>query len=148
MDAPLPTTPTDVMNTLVAAINRHDLDELVAQFAEDVRSETPAHPARNFVGREQVHRNWSQILGAVADLRVDVLTIVADGALVTAELAFDGHRPDGAPWQMRGVTVNEVVDGRIAAVRFYMEPIDAEAADALDADAAVRRALAPAGAPR
>jgi hypothetical protein len=40
---------------------------------------------------------------------------------------------------MRGVTVNEVVDGRIASLRFYLEPVDDAA---VDADAAVLRAVA------
>ena len=51
---------------------------------------------------------------------------------------------------MRGVTVNEVVDGRIAALRFYLEPVE-EAGP--DADGAVRAvttgaAVAATGGPR
>jgi ketosteroid isomerase-like protein len=135
----------DVLDSLIAATNRRDLDEIVGQFAEDVRSDTPAHPARSFVGRDQVRRNWQQILGAIGDLEATVAaTAIGPGPTpgsetVWAEIAFDGHRPDGVPFRMRGVTVNEVVDGRIAAVRFYLEPVD-EAP--IDADAAVRRAVA------
>ena len=141
----------EVLEALIAATNRRDLDALVDQFAEDVRSDTPAHPARSFVGRDQVRRNWQQILGAIGDLQASfVAAAMSPGAsvgseTVWAEIAFDGHRPDGLPWRMRGVTVNEVVDGRIAALRFYLEPVD----DApVDADAAVRRAIAgPTGTP-
>ena len=135
----------DVLESLIAATNRRDLDGLVEQFAEDVRSETPAHPARSFVGRGQVRKNWQQILGAIGDLEATI-TASSSGAgptpgseTVWAEIAFDGRRADGAPWRMRGVTVNEVVDGRIAALRFYLEPVDDVD---VDADAAVRRAVA------
>jgi ketosteroid isomerase-like protein len=130
---------------LIEAVNRHDLDALVEQFVEDVSSDTPAHPARSFVGREQVRRNWGQILGAITDLRA---TIVASATSpgskpatrkVWAELEFDGHRPDGATWQMRGVTVNEVADGRIASLHFYMEPV--EAADGAGVDAVIRQSV-------
>jgi len=139
----------DVLESLIAATNRRDLDGLVDLFAADVRSDTPAHPARSFVGRDQVRRNWQQILGAIGDLDATIgASATGPGPTpgsetVWAEIAFDGHRPDGAPWRMRGVTVNEVVDGRIAALRFYLEPVD----DApVDVDAAVRRAVAvPAG---
>jgi ketosteroid isomerase-like protein len=133
-----------VLQSLVAAVNRHDLDGIVGHFTDDVRSDTPAHPARSFVGREQVRRNWGQILGAVSDLEATVLnagTSALAGSpavMVWAELAFDGHRPDGAPWRMRGVTVNDVVDGHITGLRFYLEPVDESR---MDADEAVRRAV-------
>lgn len=133
----------EVFESLIQAVNRHDLDALVGHFADDVRSTTPAHPARSFTGRDQVRRNWGQILGAIRDLEATVVSSssgpghVPGAETVWAELAFDGHRPDGAPWRMRGVTVNEVLDGRIAAVGFYMEPID-EAGEG--ADEAIRRA--------
>ena len=141
-------TGTDVLDALIAATNRRDLDGIVAQFATDVRSDTPAHPARSFVGSDQVRRNWSQILGAIGDLEASIVHSATSagttpgGETVWAEIAFDGTRPDGAPWRMRGVTVNEVVDGRIASLRFYMEPVD----DAMvGADDAVRRAIGGGG---
>jgi ketosteroid isomerase-like protein len=130
------TTPgIEVLAGLIDAVNRHDLDSLVGQFAGDVRSDTPAHPARSFVGSDQVRRNWAQILGSIGDLRATIVAstsgpgAIAGGEAVWVELAFDGHRPDGAPWKLRGVTVNQVVDGRITDVRFYMEPLDETAVD-------------------
>ena len=53
-----PTTPA-VLTRLVAAINDHDLDALEACFTVDYVNHTPAHPARGFVGRDQVARNWA-----------------------------------------------------------------------------------------
>lgn len=132
-----------VIEQLVDAVNDHDVDRLADQFAGDVRSEIPAHPSRSFVGRDQVRRNWTQILGSIADLRATIVSTAAgSGATpgtrtVWAELAFDGHRPDDAPWRMRGVTVNDVEHGRIAALRFYLEPVDEAAGPA--PDEAVRR---------
>jgi ketosteroid isomerase-like protein len=137
-------TGTDVLDALIEATNRRDLDGIVARFAPDVRSDTPAHPARSFVGSDQVRRNWSQILGAIGDLTATISSSATSAGstpgseTVWAEIAFDGRRPDGAPWRMRGVTVNEVVDGRIASLRFYLEPVDDAA---VGADDAVRRAV-------
>ena len=129
------TTGNEVLADLINAVNRHDLDALVGQFADDVRSDTPAHPARSFVGSDQVRGNWSQILGSITDLHATVVASASapddtgDGEVVWAELAFDGHRPDGAPWQMRGVTINRIAGGRINAVQFYLEPLDRAAVD-------------------
>jgi ketosteroid isomerase-like protein len=118
----------EVMEAVVAAVNRHDLDGLVECFAEDVRSATPAHPARSFVGREQVRRNWGQIFGAIQDIEAEIVSSATTGERVWAELQFRGHRPDGASWLMRGVTINDVRRGRVAALQFYMEPVDLEGA--------------------
>ena len=123
------TTGIEVLEGLIDAVNRHDLDGLVGQFADDVRSDTPAHPARSFVGSDQVRRNWTQILSSIADLEAQLVATTishhAGGTMTEwAEMAFDGHRPDGAPWRMRGVTVNEIAGDRIVALRFYLEPVD------------------------
>ena len=132
---------TAVIEALIAAVNRHDVEGIVAQFALDVRSDTPAHPARSFVGDDQVRRNWTGILGSIGELEARLLATATTPRTpdrtetVWAEIAFDGRRPDGSPWRMRGVTVNEVVDHRIAALRFYLEPVEATGADA---DGAVR----------
>jgi ketosteroid isomerase-like protein len=132
MDTPQPF----VTSRIVEAIGAHDLDRLVACFAVDVHSETPAHPGRDFVGRDQVRRNWTQIFGAVPDIEADVIRATSDGSTEWTELEFHGHRRDGSPHRMRGVTVNTVAAGLVTAVRFYLEPVDDAA---LDADAAVAR---------
>ena len=62
-----------LVGRLLQATNDHDIEALVACFAEEYRNETPAHPARCFSGRGQVRRNWEQIFGFVADLHAEVL---------------------------------------------------------------------------
>ena len=57
-----------MVDRLCGAVNGHDLDALAACFAADYRNETPVHPARGFVGREQVRRNWEQLFGGIPDL--------------------------------------------------------------------------------
>ena len=56
--------PAAVVRRLIEATNRRDLTSMVACFAPDYRNETPVHPSRGFVGREQVRRNWVQIFAA------------------------------------------------------------------------------------
>jgi hypothetical protein len=50
------TDPMSLVRRLAAATNAHDLDALVACFADDYLNETPVHPARGFRGADQVSR--------------------------------------------------------------------------------------------
>ena len=117
-----------VVHRLQAATNAHDLDALVACFATDYLSEIPAHPARSFVGSEQVRRNWAQILEGVPDLRSELVRESIDGNVVWSEWEWTGTRRDGAPHLMRGTTILGIEADRIAWARFYMEPVLADGA--------------------
>lgn len=142
---PDPTTP-DVVDRLMAATNAHDLEALVACFAEDYVLTNPAHPVRGFRGREQVRRNWATIFGGVPDVvatvlaRVDAASPLDPSARTTwLEMAMTGTRRDGAAHEMVGVMVFEVRDDRIVGGRFFLERVDHSP---VDADTAVRSAVA------
>jgi ketosteroid isomerase-like protein len=109
---------------LVGATNRHDLDGLVACFAEDYENQTPVHPARGFRGRGQVRRNWEEIFAVVPDIRVELLASAIDGETAWTELDMSGTRADGTPLHMRGVVIFGVGDGVAQWARFYVEPVD------------------------
>src|ERR1700710_2915314 len=93
------------LRRLVDATNAHDLEAIAGCFAADYRNETPAHPARGFVGSEQVRRNWSHILAAVPNVSTEIVASVADGDTVWSEWEHRGSRADGSPHLMRGVIV-------------------------------------------
>ena len=112
-----------VLDRLMAATNAHDLGSLASCFAEKVVSETPAHPERNFVGRDQVRLNWAQIFEAVPDITASILRWSDDGSTVWAEWEHRGTRRDGATHDMRGVTIFEIDGREIASVRFFLEPV-------------------------
>jgi ketosteroid isomerase-like protein len=130
------TDPSAVIARLQLAANAHDIDAIVACFAPDYRNETPAHPARNFVGREQVRRNWTQILAAVPDISTAIVSSAASSDTVWTEWEHRGTRRDGSLHLMRGVIVFVVADALIASARFFLEPVE-EAGGGVDA--AVRR---------
>jgi ketosteroid isomerase-like protein len=132
-----------VLDRLCAATNAHDLDGVVACFAEDYRNEAPVHPARGFVGREQVRRNWQQIFAFVPDVSATVLASVVDGDTVWSEWEHSGTRPDGSNHLMRGVIVFGVRDDLASWARFYLEPVDPDPAGV---DSAVHRQVSSAGA--
>lgn len=102
----------------------HDLDVVVGCFREDYRNETPLHPSRDFRGRDQVRRNWTQILSAVPDLLPVLVRSCTDADATWVEWEWTGTKADGSPLLLRGVTVLGVVDGLIAWSRFYLEPVE------------------------
>lgn len=115
--------PLAVVRRMVAAINAHDIDAQVACFHTDYRSRLPAHPSENFTGSDQVRRNWTALVEAVPDLRVDIEAHAVDGPDVWTELHVYGTRDDGTAFDTRGVIITTVVDGRIGAGRIYLEPV-------------------------
>lgn len=116
-------TPHAVLQRMQTAQNHHDLDAFVNCFAPDYRSEQPVHPSVAFAGREQVRKNWAAIFGNVPDLQSALLHWATAGETVWAEWRWHGTRRDGAPFDMRGVTLFGVEQDQIVWARLYMEPV-------------------------
>jgi len=125
---------------VLEATNAHDVERIVGCFTPDYVNETPCHPARGFVGKEQVRRNWTGILAAVPDLVSSLLAeAVVDGE-VWSEWEMTGTRRDGTRHLARGVMIFRVEEDRARSCRFYMEPVveDRTSADAFVASLAER----------
>lgn len=116
--------PTSMVRRLAAATNAHDLDALVACFADDYLNETPAHPARGFRGTEQVRRNWAQLFAGIPDLSVRILATAAADDTAWTEWEMSGTRSDGTAHLMRGVIIFGVAAGKAVSARFYLEPVE------------------------
>lgn len=122
-----------MVDRLLHATNAHDVDGVVACFAEDYENETPIHPARGFRGREQVRSNWEQIFAFVPDLRAEVRASAIDQETAWTEWEMTGTRRDGTTHHMRGVVVFRVRDGVAHRARFFLEPVDEGAGTVNDA---------------
>jgi len=120
----------DTMASLCDAMNAHDLDDLVAHFAADYRSDQPAHPGRSFRGADKVRENWASVSAGIPDIHADLLAAAttADGVDV-GEWAWQGTHLDGSTFAMRGAIVLGIEDGHIAWGRLYMEPVEQDGAD-------------------
>jgi len=121
------------MNATIArlrdAMNRHDVDGMVALFTADYRSEQPLHPQRGFSGRDQVGANWGRMFDGVPDLEVGVVKESTDGTTSWSEWVWRGSHRDGTPFLMKGVTVMGLADdGRIAWARLYMDEVERDGA--------------------
>ena len=122
-----------MVDRLMKATNDHDLEGLVACFAEDYVNETPVHPGRSFRGRAQVRHNWDQIFAFVPDLRAEVTSSTIAGETAWTEWEMTGTRRDGTAHKMRGVILFGVRDGVAQWARFYLEPVDPSTATVDDA---------------
>lgn len=92
--------PSDILGRFIYATNRHDIDGMLSCFAEDYRAEYPAHPSRDFRGREQVRRIHDQLFASVPDLTVVSLRSAVDGDVLWTELEWRGTRRDDSRFLM------------------------------------------------
>ena len=116
--------PMAAIELLVQATNAHDLEGIVSCFADDYTLDAPVHPARSFRGKEQVRRNWMQILDAVPDISVRVLRSACDHGTVWTEWEMIGTRRDGGAHLMRGVFIFGVSEGLVRWGRMFLDPVD------------------------
>jgi ketosteroid isomerase-like protein len=123
---------SEVIASLTAALNAHDVEAAAALMHEDYRSEQPAHPGRSFVGRAQMHANWQAMLAGIPDFHAELIRSIDDGDMTWCEWSWSGKRGDGQEIQVRGVTLFEIRNGMIVAGRLYME--DVESATSIEED--------------
>src|SRR6478609_9756787 len=102
-----------VVTRLTERTNAHDLEGMVALIHPDYRSEQPLHPARNFVGRAQMKANWAALLGAVADMRAELVGAAEQGDTVWGEWHWWGSLENGDLFDLRGVALFTVHDGLV-----------------------------------
>lgn len=116
-----------IMDQLLAAVNDHDLNGMVALFHPDYRSVQPARPGRAFVGRSQVRANWAAMFVGIPDFRAELGRSTQDGDTTWCEWAWFGMRTDKQPFEVRGVALFQVREDLIVAGTLYMEDVETEA---------------------
>ncbi|MBD1591570.1 nuclear transport factor 2 family protein [Arthrobacter sp. S1_S22] len=122
--------PDGPVRRMLAAANRHDLEAMLTEFADDYRNTTPAHPARSFTGSAQVRKNWAALFAGLPDLSLTVHDAATGPAgRIWLEWSNRGTRADGSVQRAAGVSILTVRDDRIAAAQFYLEPVDHEPGD-------------------
>ena len=131
----------EMTNRLLTALNAHDVDAFVSCFAPHYRSEQPAHPGREFEGREKVRENWTSVFAGIPDFEAELLTSgIIEDTVEVGEWRWRGTHTDGTPFAMQGLTVLGIEEEQIAWGRLYMEPIEQAGGDI---DAMVRETYRP-----
>src|SRR3954453_4109145 len=122
----VPKSPRQVLLQMQSALNAHDLAGFLDCFDPAYVSEQPAHPDRAFDGIEQVRKNWSTMFESLPDFKAELRAVSEseDGATAWGEWQWTATQPGGALFDVRGVTVMGIRDGRVTWARLYMEPTD------------------------
>jgi ketosteroid isomerase-like protein len=115
-----------LLERMRAALDAHDLDAFVGFFRDDYVGERPRHPGTPMSSREDVRRNWEEVISDVPDLRVDVPAAVEDGNTIWSEWRAYGTARSGATLELRWVIIFGIQDDQVAWSRMYMEPVEHE----------------------
>lgn len=116
-------TVREVVEAFFDAFNRHDVDALMALYAEDaVNHQMPTAPLR---GREAIRKSFEDGFAAIPDMGCRVINVISESEWGAAEWEGWGtHRPPDAPprpYQMNGCGFFRVQHGVIVQQRGYWD---------------------------
>ncbi|HJU47667.1 MAG TPA: nuclear transport factor 2 family protein [Gaiellaceae bacterium] len=113
---PVETVTTETLEQIADAFNRHDLDAIMAFFAEDAVFESPAGPdpwGRRFVGAEQVRAGFAARFDGIPDVHYGDDTHWVSGARGVSEWTLTGTTRAGERLQVRGCDLWAFRDGKV-----------------------------------
>jgi ketosteroid isomerase-like protein len=116
-------TTRDVIDRFNEALNRHDVDAVMALMTDDCVFENtyPPPDGERFVGQQAVRGFWESLLRSTPDAHFDVEEIVEAGARYTVRWRYAFTSVDGVAGHMRGVDVFKVRDGKVAEKLSYVK---------------------------
>ncbi len=94
-----------MLQRVLDAFNRHDLDAIMACFAEDCVLETPRGPdpwGNRFVGQDEVRRGLPARFDGIPDVRYDDGDHFVAGSRAASEWTICGTTVDGEAVEVRG----------------------------------------------
>jgi steroid delta-isomerase-like uncharacterized protein len=107
-----------VLNDVLDAFNRHDLEAIMSRFAEDCVFESPRGPdpwGRRFVGKEEVRRGLAARFEGIPDVQYGDDDHFVSGNRGVSEWTISGTTTEGERIEVRGCdlwTFDE--DGKLA----------------------------------
>jgi ketosteroid isomerase-like protein len=107
---------TSVLEAFVAAFNAHDVDAIMAFFADDCVMEMPRGPGpggRRLVGKEQVREGVQSRLDGLPDVHYGDERHWRCGDRAVSEWTLRGTQPNGERIEVRGCDLLELAGGKI-----------------------------------
>ena len=116
------------LQAVLDAFNRHDLDGIMAFFAEDAVFESPRGPdpwGTRFVGREAVRAGLAKRFEGIPDVHygADSHFLSADGDRGVSEWTLTGTTTDGERLEVRGCDLWTFDGGRIVRKDSYWKRV-------------------------
>ena len=106
----------DRIRAIAAAFDRHDLDAILAQFADDAVFEGPRGPERwgqRFVGKEQIREAFAGRFAGIPDVRYRDDEHFVAGDRGVSEWTLSGTTSSGEPIEVRGCDLWTFRDGQV-----------------------------------
>ena len=105
-----------VIRAVTAAFDRHDLDGIMAHFADDAIFEGPRGPepwGQRFVGRDAIRAAFVGRFEGIPDIRYGDDAHFVDGDRGTSEWTLSGTATTGQRTEVRGCDLWTFRDGKI-----------------------------------
>jgi ketosteroid isomerase-like protein len=114
---------TAVIERFNDALNRHDVDAVMALMTEDCVFENtyPPPDGTRYEGQAAVRGFWEEMLRSSTDARFTTEELVATGDRATVRWRYDYTSVDGLAGHIRGVDVFRVRDGKVAEKLAYVK---------------------------
>lgn len=106
----------EMLRQVAAAFDRHDLDEIMAQFADDAVFEGPRGPDRfgqRFIGKQAVRDAFAARFSGIPDVRYQDDDHFVDGDRGASEWTLSGTMSTGQRVEVRGCDLWTLRDGKI-----------------------------------
>lgn len=88
-------SPRTVVENRFAAVRRHDVEAIVALYANDAVETSPAFCAERS-GPEGARRTYTELFQAFPEITDDVTSIVVEGERVAVQFTARSRKPDGS----------------------------------------------------
>jgi len=117
----------DTLKRILEAFNRHDLDAIMAFFADDCVLEMPRGPhpwGRRLVGRVQVREGLASRFAGLPDVHYGQDSHWVCGTKGVSEWLLTGTTPDGERVEVRGCDHFEFRNGEIVRKDSYWKIVE------------------------
>jgi ketosteroid isomerase-like protein len=112
----------EMLRSIAAAFDGHDLDGILAHFADDAVFESPRGPdpwGLRFVGKDDIRRAFAGRFSGIPDVRYQKDDHFVDGDRGASEWTLSGTTVDGDRLEIRGCDLWTIRDGLIVKKDSY-----------------------------
>lgn len=125
-----PSVSTETLEAIMSAFNSHDLDAIMAFFADDSSFDTSAGPdawGQRLTGKAAIRADLAARFAQVPDAHYETHRHWVKGPLGVSEWTFTGTAPDGQKLRLRGCDLWEFRDQKIVRKDSYRKTVVAPA---------------------
>jgi len=110
------------LRSIAAGFDGHDLEGILAHFADDAVFESPKGPdpwGRRFVGKDEIRRAFAGRFSGIPDVRYQQDDHFADGDRGASEWTLTGTTTEGDRLEIRGCDLWTFRDGKVVKKDSY-----------------------------